>query len=158
MSSRSFEGPDKKVLEPEDGLTSLKSAIQSVSVASNSSQEPSCDDALLEERVLESIKGDNFRIDWLGPDDKGSPQNLPYWRKWLITVSLAMYALSTTFASSVYGAATHAIAEEFHLSAETVVLGCTSLYMVGFAMGPTLWGFVYLMRYRSGQILTSTDH
>ncbi|USW48133.1 Putative major facilitator superfamily, MFS transporter superfamily [Septoria linicola] len=118
----------------------LKSPYVSFSSGSASPPESSSDDAEFEERILETIKSDTFLVDWIGPGDKGNPQNLPYWRKWLITMSLALYALSTTFSSSVFGAATKVIAMEFDMPASTVVLGCTALFMMGFAMGPIFWG------------------
>lgn len=75
----------------------------------------------LEEQVLERIKGDSFRLDWYGVEDKGNPQNLPLWRKWLVTMSVALYVLTTTFASSVFSAAAVVTAEEFNVALETMV-------------------------------------
>lgn len=109
------------------------------SFLSNSS-ESSQQDPALEEEILESIRGEAFLIDWQGPTDKGSPQNLPAWRKWSITISLALYALTTTFSSSVFNAAGHALATEYEQNDGTVIFGCSSLFMVGFAFGPMLWG------------------
>ena len=96
-------------------------------------------EAVLEEAVIERIKSDTFVVDWYGPDDGGHPQNLPRWRKWAITMSMALHVLSTTFASSVLSAATRATAIEFGVSTEVTVL-MTSLFMVGFAVGPTIFG------------------
>lgn len=109
------------------------------SFLSNSS-ESSQHDPALEEEVLESIRGDTFLINWQGPTDRGSPQNLAGWRKWVITVSLALYALTTTFSSSVFNAAGHALAIEYGENDGTVIFGCSSLFMIGFAFGPMLWG------------------
>ena len=97
------------------------------------------EDGAFEESVIEIIKSDAFLVDWYGPDDPGHPQNLPRWRKWAITMSMALHVLSTTFASSVFSAATRATALEFGVSVEVTVLA-TSLFMVGFAVGPTLFG------------------
>ncbi|KAK3713675.1 Cercosporin MFS transporter ctb4 [Vermiconidia calcicola] len=113
--------------------------ISSASVSATPSQSSLSGDGL-DELILATIRSDTFVVDWYGPDDKGDPQNLPSTRKWLITVSLALYALVTTFASSVFGAATRVVAKELDLSIETVVFGCTSFYMMGFALGPILWG------------------
>ncbi|PIB02403.1 putative transporter [Cercospora beticola] len=124
----------------DDDLDGLKQPYVTFSSGSASPPQSTTDAMDLEEQVLDAIKSDAFLVDWVGEDDKGNPQNLPYWRKWVITMSLALYALSTTFSSSVFGAATHVLAEEFALPAETVVLGCTSLFMVGFATGPIFWG------------------
>lgn len=75
----------------------------------------------LEEQVLERIKGDSFIVDWYGVEDKGNPQNLPLWRKWLVTMSVALYVLTTTFASSVFSAAAVVTAKEFKVAVETMV-------------------------------------
>ncbi|KAF7197973.1 Cercosporin MFS transporter CTB4, partial [Pseudocercospora fuligena] len=94
----------------------------------------------VEEDVLQIIRSDSFVVDWYGQDDKGNPQNLPLWRKWSITMILALYVLSTTFSSSVFSAAAAVTAQEFHVKVETMVFGGTSLFMIGFALGPIIFG------------------
>ncbi|KAI9691750.1 MAG: Cercosporin MFS transporter ctb4 [Bathelium mastoideum] len=97
------------------------------------------EEAAFEEKVIEKIKSDAFIVDWYGLDDPGHPQNLPQWRKWAITMSMALHVLSTTFASSVFSAASRVTAVEFGVSLEVTVLA-TSLFMAGFATGPILFG------------------
>ena len=97
------------------------------------------EEAAFEEKVIEKIRSDAFVVDWYGPDDPGHPQNLPQWRKWAITMSMALHVLSTTFASSVFSAASRVTAIEFGVRVEVTVLA-TSLFMVGFAIGPTIFG------------------
>ncbi|KAF2172656.1 hypothetical protein M409DRAFT_49205 [Zasmidium cellare ATCC 36951] len=123
-----------------DGAKSPLISFRSGSQSPPESSDRSLDPEELEEQVLEVIRSKTFVVDWCDEDDKGDPKNLPLVRKWLITVSLALYALVTTFASSSFGAATPVIAKEFDLPPKTVVFGCTSLFMVGFALGPALWG------------------
>ncbi|KXT10056.1 hypothetical protein AC579_9671 [Pseudocercospora musae] len=96
----------------------------------------------VDEDVLHIIRSDSFVVDWYGQDDKGNPQNLPLWRKWCITMILALYVLSTTFSSSVFSAAAAVTAQEFHVKVETMVFGGTSLFMIGFALGPIIFGSV----------------
>lgn len=104
------------------------------------SSSSSSSDAALEERVLEVIKGPSFVVDWYGPSDVGNPQNLPRWRKWLITMSVALYVLTTTFASSVFSAAAGVTAIEFGVGVETMVGAGTSMFMLGFAVGSIIFG------------------
>jgi hypothetical protein len=99
---------------------SLTSTVTTRSIASPSSSYDDISDQL-EEQVLGRIKGDSYLVTWHGPDDKGNPQNLPLWRKWLVTMSVALYVLTTTFASSVFGAAVVVTAKEFGVSVETMV-------------------------------------
>lgn len=94
-----------------------------------------------EDEVLERIRGDEFVVDWLGPDDKGNAQNLPMPRKWLITFTLALFVLSTTFSSSVFSAAAAVTAFEYGVTVKTMVFGGTSLFMLGFAVGPIFFGY-----------------
>lgn len=115
--------------------TTISSFSSPPSDSSTSSHDPA-----IEEQVLESIRGEAFLVDWQGATDKGNPQNLPAWRKWLITISLALYALTTTFSSSVYNAAGPVLAREYGQDVGTVIFGCSSLFMMGFAFGPVLWG------------------
>lgn len=68
-----------------------------------------------------------------------SPFDLPIWRKWVITTLLALMTTAVTFASSVWSAATTATSKEFNVS-ETVSLLGVSLYVLGFAVGPIVWG------------------
>lgn len=99
---------------------SLTSTITTKSIASASSSHDDISDEL-EEQVLGRIKGDSYIITWHGSDDNGNPQNLPLWRKWLVTMSVALHVLTTTFASSVFSAAVVVMAKEFGVSVETMV-------------------------------------
>ena len=112
----------KKGVDPPtlDMKPSLTSTITTKAIASASSSQDDIGDGL-EEQVLNRIKGDSYVVTWYGTDDKGNPQNLPLWRKWLVTMSVALYVLTTTFASSVFSAAVVATAKEFGVSVETMV-------------------------------------
>jgi Ca2+/H+ antiporter len=72
---------------------------------------------------------DPHLVEWDGPDDPENPQNLPVWRKWVITMILTSLTICVTFASSVFSEATVATAQEFGVSTEVTTLG-TSLPLV----------------------------
>ena len=78
-------------------------------------------------------------IEFDGPDDPLDPQNMPPWRKWVLAVSLGSITLVVTFASSVFSTATAVTANEFGVPLEVTTLG-TSLFVLGFAFGPIVWG------------------
>lgn len=78
-------------------------------------------------------------IDWEGPNDLENPQNWPFFKKARITVALGIMTLAVTFASSVFSTATMVVAQEFNISDEVAILG-TSLFVLGFAVGPIIWG------------------
>lgn len=60
-------------------------------------------------------------------------------RKWTITVLLALCTLSSTLCSSIFSATIVVTAREFDTS-ETVMLLGVSLFVLGYALGPLLWG------------------
>ena len=55
-----------------------------------------------------------------------------------LSVILGYTTLTSAFASSIFSAATGAVARQFHVSTEVGILG-VSLYVLGFACGPILW-------------------
>jgi hypothetical protein len=91
-----------------------------------------------EEGKLEGKKDPNL-IEWDGPNDPNNPMNFPRWRKWVITTMMGVMTFCITFASSVFSTATEATAEVFGVSSEVMTLG-TSLFVLGFAVGPIVWG------------------
>ncbi|KAF2763320.1 MFS general substrate transporter [Pseudovirgaria hyperparasitica] len=87
----------------------------------------------------ESKPKDPNLVDWDGPDDPGNPQNWPAAKRWAITCMLGLTTFVITFASSVFSSATEATAMQFGVSMEVMTLG-TSLFVLGFAFGPIIWG------------------
>lgn len=81
----------------------------------------------------------SLMVDWDSPDDPDFPQNFPRWRKFLITMTAAGTTLTVTFSASVFSAATVETAERFNVSIEVMVLA-TSLFVLGFGFGPTIFG------------------
>ena len=78
-------------------------------------------------------------VEWDGPEDPGNPMNWKKSKKWAATFMLGFMTLCVTFASSVFSNATRPVAEEFGVSTEVTTLG-TSLFVLGFATGPLIWG------------------
>lgn len=60
-------------------------------------------------------------------------------KKWTITVLLALTTFTSTFCSSIFSATITVTAREFHVSEEITLLG-VSLFVLGYALGPLLWG------------------
>lgn len=80
---------------------------------------------------------DPFAVEWL-PHDPGNPQNWTQTRKWLLTTIVAVATLSVAFSSSAYSGSIADEMRELNCSPEVAVLG-TSLFVLGFAVGPMLW-------------------
>ncbi|KAF2215219.1 hypothetical protein CERZMDRAFT_109963 [Cercospora zeae-maydis SCOH1-5] len=78
-------------------------------------------------------------VDWDGDDDPDNPMNFKPARKWAIATSMGSMTLVVTFASSVFSSATMVTAKQFGVSSEVMILGL-SLFVLGFAFGPIVWG------------------
>ncbi|MCJ1291774.1 Citrinin biosynthesis cluster MFS transporter mrr1 [Xylographa carneopallida] len=88
---------------------------------------------------LAQEKEDPNLVTWDGPDDPGNPMNWPLRKKMLVTFTFSMTTFVITFSSSVFSTATQVTAVEFGVSEEVMTLG-TSLFVLGFAIGPLIWG------------------
>ena len=72
------------------------------------------------------------------PRDPRNPMLFSLRKKWAITLTVAFATLAVSFASSAYSAAIPQVIAEFHCSTEVATLG-TSLFVLGFAVGPLMW-------------------
>jgi multidrug resistance protein len=70
--------------------------------------------------------------------DPRNPMLFSTWKKWSITVMIALATLAVAFVSSAYSAAIPQVIAEFHCSTEIATLG-TSVFVLGYATGPLLW-------------------
>ncbi|KAH6616085.1 major facilitator superfamily domain-containing protein [Chaetomium sp. MPI-SDFR-AT-0129] len=77
-------------------------------------------------------------VDFDGPDDPYKPLNWPLRKKIVTTFLYGLVTMSATWASSCYAPGTAQIAAEFGVGTQVSVLG-TSLFLVGFGVGPLLW-------------------
>ncbi|PSR83725.1 major facilitator superfamily domain-containing protein [Coniella lustricola] len=69
----------------------------------------------------------------------GNARNLPLFAKVFITANLALLVFIITFASSILSSATADLEAEFHIPKEVAILA-TSIFVLGFAVGPVLFG------------------
>ena len=74
-----------------------------------------------------------------GPNDSGNPMNWSQRYKCMITFVLAGMTFVTTFTSSIFSTAIDATSREFAVSTDVMTLG-TSLFLLGFTLGPIIWG------------------
>lgn len=82
---------------------------------------------------------DEYVVEYDGKDDPLHPQNWSMSCKLRISAILAYTSLCSTFTSSVFSASTQAVAAHFRVSFVVATLS-TSLYVLGYAFGPILWG------------------
>ncbi|KAL2177407.1 major facilitator superfamily domain-containing protein [Thermothelomyces heterothallicus CBS 202.75] len=82
--------------------------------------------------------GPELLVDFDGPEDPYKPLNWPLHKKVVTTLLYGLVTMSATWASSCYSAGTAQVAAAFGVSSQVAVLG-TSLFLVGFGIGPLLW-------------------
>ncbi|KAL2848400.1 putative MFS transporter [Aspergillus pseudoustus] len=83
-------------------------------------------------------KDDPYIVEF-SKDDAGNPMNWSQSRKWLIATIGNLSVFAVTFTSSAYSPSAKQVLEDFDISTEVFTLGL-SLYVLGFAVGPALWG------------------
>ena len=79
-----------------------------------------------------------FIVEFL-KDDPYNPMNWSKTRKWTITFVVSVSVFLVTFTSAAYSVSSRQVMQEFDVSSEVFTLGL-SLFVLGFAIGPTVWG------------------
>lgn len=77
-------------------------------------------------------------VDFDGLDDPYRPLNWTTHKKITTTLLYGLVTMSATWASSAYSAGTSQIAEQFQVGTEVATLG-TTVFLLGFGLGPLLW-------------------
>ncbi|KAK3386083.1 major facilitator superfamily domain-containing protein [Podospora didyma] len=80
----------------------------------------------------------NELVDFDGEDDPYRPMNWPLSKKIATTLLYGLVTMTATWASSCYSAGTAQVAEQFGVDVQVATLG-TSLFLIGFGLGPLLW-------------------
>ena len=95
-----------------------------------------------------------YTVDFEGPDDPIHPHNWPQ-RKKVYAGGVANYTcLCSTFASAVLSPAQRAIGHTFDVSEEVATLA-TSLFVMGYALGPLVWAPLSELRGRKLPLVVS---
>ncbi|KAF6802714.1 MFS multidrug transporter [Colletotrichum sojae] len=76
---------------------------------------------------------------WQGQDDPSRPRNWSPARKWTIVATNSLATFMVSFSSSVFSGYIVQVGREFRMSPDVSLLG-VSLYVLGFAFGPMVWG------------------
>lgn len=95
---------------------------------------------------------EQFVVEFTDANDPLHPQNWSLRKKILISVVLGYSTFVSSFASAIYSSAVVEISPRFHISTEVAILGVT-LYVLGFASGPTLWAPASELLGRKGPIV-----
>lgn len=76
---------------------------------------------------------DPYVVTWI-PNDPRNPMLFSQWKKWTITMLVAIATLAVALVSSAYTGGIAQIEEQFHIGSEVATLG-VSLFVLGFAIG-----------------------
>ncbi|CAE6450446.1 unnamed protein product [Rhizoctonia solani] len=90
-------------------------------------------------KEIKEEKGDPFLVQWDGPDDPANPKNWSRKFRWYITALGGVAVLNATFASSAPSGIEGQLIKDFNLSTIVAIL-TISLFVVGYCIGPLLWG------------------
>lgn len=92
----------------------------------------------------QNLKNRETLISWNGPDDPQNPQNMPQWKKWVITWLLSFLNVWVTFSSTIFASAVGPTSLEYGVSRVVMTLGVSLTVMVrlystlrSFRMGST---------------------
>jgi DHA1 family multidrug resistance protein-like MFS transporter len=77
-------------------------------------------------------------VEFDGPDDPYRPMNWPLRKKVVTTGLYGFVTMTASWASACYSPGTAQIAAEFNVGNQVSILG-TSLFLIGFGIGPLLW-------------------
>ncbi|KAI0313062.1 major facilitator superfamily domain-containing protein [Amylostereum chailletii] len=87
---------------------------------------------------VDSQKGDPFLVRF-SENDPENPQNWSRIKRWYLTLASGILVLNAAFASAAPSNILPQMMEEFHFGAEVASL-VVSIFIVGYCVGPLLWG------------------
>ena len=99
---------------------------------------------------------EEYVVEFSGFDDPRHAQNFPMRKKVQVACVLIFFSLGATLCSSIFSAATGAVEQEFKVGQEVVTLGGTSLFVLGYALGPMIFAPISELYGRRVPILVAT--
>uniref|UniRef100_A0A0W0G651 Putative MFS polyamine transporter n=1 Tax=Moniliophthora roreri TaxID=221103 RepID=A0A0W0G651_MONRR len=79
-------------------------------------------------------------VDWDGHDDPANPKNWKNSQKWAATLIVSCFAFISPVTSSMITPTTNNVAEEFGVTSKVILNMITSMFVLGFAVGPLVIG------------------
>ncbi|EFE44955.1 hypothetical protein TRV_00206 [Trichophyton verrucosum HKI 0517] len=97
-------------------------------------------DAQLERVEANQQSPDPNIVDWDGPDDPENPLNWSSTRRILIIIFVSSYTFTSNLAATIFAPGVKQMTHEFHITNPTVEYMIISIYVLGFALGPIIFG------------------
>ncbi|KAF8623256.1 hypothetical protein AX17_007502 [Amanita inopinata Kibby_2008] len=79
-------------------------------------------------------------VDWDGPNDPANPKNWSYRRKWAATIVVSSFTFISPISSSMVAPASAQIAHQFHVTNAVLMAMTTSVFVLGYSVGPLILG------------------
>ncbi|KAJ6010360.1 hypothetical protein N7451_001772 [Penicillium sp. IBT 35674x] len=134
----------------EENLQRALSATENVAMSpSELSRDSDQDSVVLREPIQERYDNPSYArfrrvasktIVSFGPNDPGNPVNWKNSRKFLVLAAGVMQVMNSTIASSICSNAVPQIAAEFNIENEQALVLPISIFLIGYILGPLLWG------------------
>lgn len=99
---------------------------------------PSLSDESRPEYSGKGTTDDPFIVEW-EMNDKENPLNFSNTRKWIITSIVTVSVFAVALTSSAYTSSSEEVQKQFSISSELFLAG-VALFVLGFAIGPAVWG------------------
>jgi hypothetical protein len=87
-----------------------------------------------------SPSDDVFLVDWDGPDDPANPKNWAFRRKWAATIIVSSFTFVSPLSSSMIAPASPRMGDELGIHDPTLLALSTSIFILGYALGPLFIG------------------
>lgn len=94
-------------------------------------------------------------VDWEGPDDLQNPKNWAFRKKWMATTIVSLFTFISPVSSSMVAPATSQVVEEFAVTSSALQAMVTSVFVLGYALGPLILGPMSELWGRSRVLQTS---
>ncbi|KAF8800056.1 MFS polyamine transporter [Phlegmacium glaucopus] len=85
-------------------------------------------------------ESDILWVDWDGPEDPLNPKNWPYRQKWAATIVVSSFTFISPVSSSMIAPAAAQVATDFGITNNVVIAMTTSVFILGYAIGPLIIG------------------
>ncbi|KAF8154426.1 MFS polyamine transporter [Crassisporium funariophilum] len=88
----------------------------------------------------EEADSDILWVDWDGPKDPLNPKNWTYRKKWAATLVVSSFTFISPVSSSMIAPASEQVARQFGITSTVLIAMTTSVFVLGYAVGPLFLG------------------
>ncbi|KAG0708662.1 MFS polyamine transporter [Suillus ampliporus] len=97
-------------------------------------------DAGASQLLVTTDNTDVLLVDWDGPNDPFNPKNWSYKRKWAASAIVSLFTFISPVSSSIIAPASLQVAAVFGIKSDVVISLTTSIFVLGYGVGPFLLG------------------